>query len=141
MHNKELRGCGVRVASARHGQHAASVTKVVCHKAVCDELALDSLCSLLLELYVKSAALGARVKKNDHRSIDIGIATADLTAEAAARGLSTCILGWFDNDRITEICHLDAPARLVITLGYAAEGDKLREKKRKEISDLVSYVE
>ena len=91
--------------------------------------------------YVKSAAMGARVKKNDYRSIDIGIATAYLTAEAAARGLSTCILGWFDNDRITEICHLDAPARLVITLGYAAEGDKLREKKRKEISDLVSYVE
>ena len=30
--------------------------------------------------YVKSAAMGARVKNNDYRSIDIGIATAYLTA-------------------------------------------------------------
>ena len=89
--------------------------------------------------YVKSAAMGARVKNNDYRSIDIGIATAYLTAEAAAQGLSTCILGWFDNDKLTQLCDLDAPARLVITLGYAAEGDKLRKKVRKDLSELVSY--
>ena len=91
--------------------------------------------------YVKSAAMGARVKNNDYRSIDIGIATAYLTAEAAAQGLSTCILGWFDNDKPTQLCDLDAPARLVITLGYAAEGDKLRKKVRKDLSELVSYKE
>ena len=91
--------------------------------------------------YVKSAAMGARVKNNDYRSIDIGIATAYLTAEAAAQGLSTCILGWFDNDKLTQLCDLDAPARLVITLGYAAEGDKLRKKVRKDLSELVSYKE
>ena len=34
--------------------------------------------------YVASAAMGARVKNNDYRSIDIGIAAAYLTAEAAA---------------------------------------------------------
>ena len=67
--------------------------------------------------YVKSAALGARVKNNDYRSIDIGIAAAYLTAEAAAQGLSTCILGWLDDKRIREICGLDQPVRLVITLG------------------------
>lgn len=89
--------------------------------------------------YVKSAAMGARVKNNDYRSIDIGIATAYLTAEASAQGLSTCILGWFDNDKLTQLCHLDAPARLVITLGYAAEGDKLRRKVRKDLTELVSY--
>ena len=91
--------------------------------------------------YVKSASMGARVKNNDYRSIDIGIATAYLTAEAAAQGLSTCILGWFDNDKLTQLCDLDAPARLVITLGYAAEGDKLRKKVRKDLSELVSYKE
>ena len=89
--------------------------------------------------YVKSAAMGARVKGNDYRSIDIGIATAYLTAEASAQGLSTCILGWFDNEKLQQLCHLDAPARLVITLGYAAEGDKPREKKRKDLTELVSY--
>ena len=84
--------------------------------------------------------MGARVKNNDYRSIDIGIATAYLTAEAAAQGLSTCILGWFDNDKITKVCHLDMPARLVITLGYAAESDKLRKKIRKDLSELVTFI-
>lgn len=89
--------------------------------------------------YVKSAAAGAKLKKNDYRSIDIGIVTAYITAEAAAQGLSTCILGWLDDDKIRKICDLDYPVRLVITLGYAAEGDKLRSKKRKDLSELVSY--
>ena len=90
--------------------------------------------------YVKSAALGARVKNNDYRSIDIGIAAAYLTAEAAAQGLSTCILGWLDDKRIREICGLDQPVRLVITLGYAREEDPLRPKKRKELSELVTQL-
>ena len=89
--------------------------------------------------YVKSAAMGAKVKKNDYRSIDIGIATAYLTAEAAAQGLSTCILGWLDSDKICKLCDLEYPARLVITLGYAREDEKLRPKKRKDLSELVSY--
>ena len=55
------------------------------------------------EDYVKSAAFGAKVKKNDYRSIDIGLATAYLTAEATAQGLGTCILGWFDDAKIREI--------------------------------------
>ena len=90
------------------------------------------------EDYVKSAAFGAKVKKNDYRSIDIGIAVAYLTAEAEEVGLSTCILGWFDDGRIREICGLDKPVRLVVTVGYAKEGDKKREKNRKELSELVS---
>ena len=93
------------------------------------------------EPYVKSAAMGARVKNNDYRSIDIGIATAYLTAEAAAQGLSTCILGWFDDAKIREVCGLKYPVRLVITLGYAKEGDMLRSKKRKDLSELVSVKE
>ncbi len=91
--------------------------------------------------YVKSAALGARVKNNDYRSIDIGIAAAYLTAEATAQGLSTCILGWLDDKKIREACSLDQPVRLVITLGYAREGDPLRPKKRKELSELVTYMQ
>lgn len=89
--------------------------------------------------YVKSAALGAKLKKNDYRSIDIGIVTAYITAEAAAQGLATCILGWLDDSKIREICGLEYPVRLVITFGYAHPDDKLRVKKRKEIADLVAF--
>ena len=91
--------------------------------------------------YVASAALGAKVKKNDYRSIDIGILAAYITAEATAQGLGTCILGWLNDGDIREICGLEGTVRLVITLGYADENDKLRSKKRKNMDELVGVVE
>ncbi len=91
--------------------------------------------------YVASAAFGAKVKKNDYRSIDIGIVTAYITAEAAAQGIGSCILGWLDDEKIRSICSLDEPVRLVITLGYPKDDDKLRSKKRKDIAELVKNVE
>ena len=93
------------------------------------------------EDYVKTAALGAKIKGNDYRSIDIGIVAAYITAEATAQGLSTCILGWFDDKKIREICNLNKPVRLVITLGYANENDTLRAKKRKSAEELISFIE
>ena len=89
--------------------------------------------------YVKSAALGTKVTKVDYRSIDIGIAAAYLTAEVTAQGLSSCIIGWLDDGKIRKICGLDQPVRLVIALGYAKEGDRIREKKRKDLQELVDY--
>ena len=89
--------------------------------------------------YNKTAALGAKVKGNDYRSIDIGIAAAYLTAEAAAQGLGTCILGWLDDKKIRDICGLSHPVRLVVTVGYPA--DTPREKKRKSKEELVTEVE
>ena len=91
--------------------------------------------------YVATAALGARVKKNDYRSMDIGILSAYITAEATALGLGTCILGWLDSGKIREVCGLGGDVKLVITLGYPKEGNKLREKKRKDLAELVSEVE
>lgn len=90
--------------------------------------------------YVKTAALGAKLKKNDYRSIDIGILAAYITAEATAQGLGTCILGWLEDAKIRELCGLDGAVRLVITLGYASAEDKLRPKKRKDITELVKTV-
>ena len=91
--------------------------------------------------YVATAALGAKMKKNDYRSIDIGIVSAYITAEATAQGLGSCILGWLDDAEIRKICNLDGAVRLVITLGYAKDDDKLRIKKRKTMDTLVKYVE
>ena len=88
--------------------------------------------------YVKTAALGAKLKGIDYRSIDIGIVAAYITAEAAAQGLGSCILGWIDENKIRAICGIDSKIHLVITLGYAKESDKLRPKKRKEIKELVT---
>ena len=89
--------------------------------------------------YNKTAALGAKMKGNDYRSIDIGIAAAYLTAEAATQGLGTCILGWLDDQKIRDVCGLEHPVRLVVTVGYPL--DAARSKKRKALEDLVSEKE
>ena len=124
-----------------HGEAAKEVAKAVMGMGM-NKFAADAPVLLVIseEDYVASAAFGAKVKKNDYRSIDIGILAAYITAEATAQGLSTCILGWLDDKKICEICKLDKPVRLVITLGYAADGDKLRDKKRKPLDELVSEV-
>lgn len=88
--------------------------------------------------YVKTAGFGAKIKGIDYRSIDIGIAAAYITAEATAQGLGSCILGWLDDKKLREICDLEYPVRLVITIGYPKDGDKLRIKKRRELTELIS---
>lgn len=89
--------------------------------------------------YVKTAALGAKFKGNDYRSIDIGITAAYLTAEASTQGIGSCILGWLDDKKIREICDTQYPVRLVVTLGYPKENKPPRPKKREPLEKLVSY--
>ena len=124
------------------GESAARVAKAVQGMGM-NKFASDAPVLIVLseKPYVASAALGAKLKKNDYRSMDIGILTAYITAEAAAQGLATCILGWLDDGKIREICALDGAARLVIALGYAREGDPLREKKRLAAEELVTYLD
>ena len=90
--------------------------------------------------YNKTAAVGAKLKDNDYRSIDIGIVTAFITAEATAQGLGTCILGWLDDKKLRNICGIDNKVRLVITLGYPSADDKLRVKKRKDMDEIVKTI-
>ncbi len=124
------------------GKAAADVAKAVQGMGM-NKFAPEAPVMLVLseKPYVATAGLGAKLKGIDYRSIDIGILSAYITAEATAQGLGTCILGWLDDDAIRKICHLDGAVRLVITLGYAREDDKLRTKKRKDLDTLVSTVE
>ena len=92
------------------------------------------------EDYVATAAFGAKVKKNDYRSMDIGILAAYITAEATSQGLGSCILGWFDDEKVREICGINKPVRLIITIGYAKSDDKLRQKKRKEFNKIITVI-
>lgn len=127
--------------SVCRGENAKAVAKATMSMGM-NKFAADAPVMLVIseQPYVKSAAVGAKVKNNDYRSIDIGIAAAYITAEACAQGLGTCILGWFDDDKIRSICNLDGAVRLVITVGYARQDDKLRPKKRKDMEELVSQL-
>ncbi|MBE6957862.1 MAG: nitroreductase [Ruminococcaceae bacterium] len=127
--------------SVCRGENAKAVAKATMGMGM-NKFAADAPVLLVIseKPYVKSAALGAKVKKNDYRSIDIGIVAAYITSEAAAQGLGSCILGWFEDDDIRKICGLEGTVRLVITIGYPKENDKLREKKRKTLEELVTQL-
>lgn len=87
------------------------------------------------------AKTGARLKDQQLAEIDIGIAAAHLVLSAEEEGLSTCILGWFDENKIKELLAIDKSkrVRLVIATGYASPEDKLRDKKRKPLEKLISF--
>ena len=76
------------------------------------------------------------MRRNDYRSVDIGIVAAYITAEATAQGLGSCMIGWLEEEKIRSICQVDGVVRLVILLGYARVDDTLREKKRKRAEEL-----
>lgn len=124
-----------------HGQAAMDVA-LACRGMGLNKFAVQAPIQIVISErpYVASAGAGAKLKGNDYRSMDIGIAAAYLTAEAEAQGLGTCILGWFNDKKIREICKLEHPVRLVVCLGYPKDGDPLRKKVRKSLDELVSYI-
>lgn len=123
------------------GENAKAVVKAVSEMGM-NKFVADVPVFLVISesAYSKTAAMGARVKHNDYRSIDIGILAAYLTAEAYTMGLSTCIIGWLNDEKLRTACGLDTTVRLVIALGYASEKDVLREKKRKTKEELIKIL-
>ena len=85
--------------------------------------------------------LGGRIKKKEWKLIDVGIAAEHLCLQAELEGLGTCMLGWYNEKEIQEL--LGIPEKksiaLLISVGYAPEGYKLRTKIRKGIDEVVSF--
>jgi nitroreductase len=86
-----------------------------------------------------SSRIGATIKKRDYSLIDIGIASENICLQAAAEGLGSCMIGWFDEKMVKKILKIPAAKRveLLITIGYPAK--ETREKKRKPFSEVVSH--
>lgn len=83
--------------------------------------------------------LGGRLKNKEFSLIDIGIAAEHFCLQAAALGLGTCMLGWFDEAAIKSKLHIPASKTigLLITLGYAPDGYPQRKKTRKAFEKIV----
>lgn len=88
----------------------------------------------------RSAKLGGKLLGQHYASYDIGLLAAHLCYAAMDEGLGTCIAGWFDEKKVKEQTGIakDRKICLVICLGYAADGDPLRPKKRKELGEIVT---
>ena len=85
--------------------------------------------------------LAMMVKKKEWPLIDIGITAEHFCLQAAELGLGTCMIGWFEEDRIKKLLHipLDKSIGLLISVGYAVDGYAQRTKIRKPIEEIVRY--
>jgi nitroreductase len=79
------------------------------------------------------------VKKKEYTLIDVGITAEHFCLQAAEIGLGTCMIGWFDEDKIKKLLQIpsDKAIGLVISVGYAADGYPQRTKIRKSIEEIA----
>jgi nitroreductase len=87
-----------------------------------------------------TATLGSIVKRKQLPLIDIGIAAEHFCLEAADLGLGTCMLGWFDENKVRKLLGITAGSRpvLIIPLGYPADS-RPRVKTRKALDAIMSW--
>ncbi|MBN1798743.1 MAG: nitroreductase family protein [Spirochaetales bacterium] len=85
--------------------------------------------------------IGSQLKGIPYRLVDIGIAAEHFCLQATEEGLATCLIGWFNERKIRNILKLTKSKKieLVISMGYAAQSDKLRKKVRKKIDQMRQY--
>ena len=85
-----------------------------------------------------SSGIGGWVKQKDYAQMDLAIVAAHIVLAAHAEGLGSCILGWFNESSMREILSIPESKRvwLDIIIGYSVQ--PLREKKRKQIGEIVS---
>lgn len=94
---------------------------------------------MVLEKPNFTSKVGSVLKNKEYSLMDIGIAATHFCLQATALGLSTCMIGWFDEKKIKKMLHVPKNKRLplLITLGYP-KGD-FRPKVRKDLSAIYSY--
>lgn len=74
------------------------------------------------------------------RSFDTALAIENLVLAAAANGIGSCCIGWFDKEKVREVLSVPAEMEipLLVTLGYAQAQPE--QKERKGVRELFSLV-
>lgn len=88
-----------------------------------------------------TAKVGESLKNQKFSGIDLGLSIGHLVLAAEDLGLSSCILGWFNERKLKMLLGIPKTRRirLVVALGYAMADDALREKQRKKFDEVVSF--
>lgn len=85
--------------------------------------------------------VGGRIKNKEYPLIDVGIAAEHICLQATELGLGSCMLGWFDEEKVKRLLSIpdEKNVSLLITLGYTPEGYKHRKKIRKKFEKIVKF--
>lgn len=87
-----------------------------------------------------TSRFGSAVKQKHFPLMDIGIAAEHICLAAAAEGLGSCMIGWFDEPAVRKLLSIPSKSRpvLIITIGWPAQPGT-REKRRKPYEEVVRY--
>lgn len=103
-------------------------------------------CPAFIVVIEEKAKLSRRIAEvlpsQTYAQLDVGIATAHIVLAAAEQGLSTCIMGWLDEEKLKTLLSIgeEEKVRLVVAVGYAAEVGQ-RAKVRKPVEEIATFVE
>lgn len=94
--------------------------------------------AVVLEKQNFMSSIGSIIKNKDYCLFDLGIAVNQFCLQAAALGLGTCIIGWFDEKKVKKILGVGSRRiPLMISLGYPDA--PTREKVRKPLETMSSW--
>jgi nitroreductase len=87
-----------------------------------------------------TSRLGTFLKDKPFTVMDVGIAAEHFCLQAVSEGLGTCMVGWFNEEKVKKLLRIPKKKRaeLIISLGYPKKTE-IREKIRKSISEICSY--
>lgn len=97
---------------------------------------------VLEENTVLKVSLSQKFKDQDFAPIDVAFSASQFCYAATEQGLSTCIIGWHNEQKIRDLFGLPKTTRvrLILAIGYAAD-ETLRKKQRKPIDDVIRFYE
>lgn len=129
----------IAVTGERRREVAACLQGLGMNKFASDAGALVAVCEGKSNL---TAKLGGRMKGTDFTANDLGILTAHLVLAADAAGVSSCILGWRNEEKLRAVLGVGEKLRIpvVVALGYAKADDPVRPKKRKPLEETFTVL-
>ena len=86
-----------------------------------------------------TAGLGSWIKDKNFAHLDVGITAAHIVLAAEDEGRGSCIIGWFNEDKVRKLLGVPAGKRILldIVLGYSTQPDRVKKRKKQE--ETVSY--
>ena len=86
-----------------------------------------------------TSIIGSKLKDKYFPLIDIGVLASHIILAAESLGLASCVMGWFDEDKIKELCSIPKRKRVLLDIVIGYSDKPKRKKKRKSINSMVSY--
>ena len=86
------------------------------------------------------AKIGGIVKKKNFSQMDIAIAAEHFCLQAAADGLGTCMLGWFNEQKVKKMFSIPKLKRVELIIALGLSADKITpRKKRKNVDEILTF--